>query len=96
MEHLVFTDDKTQQWLLDILRTSIVKVTFEKVDKSIRVMEATLSPEHLPKIIIEESSEPKEVKPRKESTTAFYVFDVEKQEFRAIRWSSITHIEFEL
>lgn len=72
-----------------------MNITFEKVDGTIRQMLCTLNPELLPKVepvVLAEGEEPKEVKPRKESTTAFRVFDLEKSEFRSIRWDSMTQI----
>lgn len=92
---LEFNLDSEKIWLLSTLKESIVEIQFTKVDGSIRVMNSTLCPELLPKIEpkpIVENSDPIEFKPRKESTTAFRVFDVEKQEFRSCRWDSIISI----
>ena len=92
---LQFVEDVEKNWLLNNLRMSQMNITFEKVDGSIRQMLCTLNPELLPKVesvVLAEGEEPKEVKPRKESTTAFRVFDLEKSEFRSIRWDSMTQI----
>ena len=92
---LQFVEDVEKNWLLNNLRISEMNITFEKVDGTIRQMLCTLNPELLPKVepvVLAEGEEPKEVKPRKESTTAFRVFDLEKSEFRSIRWDSITQI----
>lgn len=92
---LQFIEDVEKNWLLNNLRMSQMNITFEKVDGTIRQMLCTLNPELLPKIepvVLAEGEEPKEVKPRKESTTAFRVFDLEKSEFRSIRWDSMTQI----
>lgn len=92
---LSFKDDIEKNWLLGILKTDKVSITFEKVDGTIRELIGSLDPEFLPKIepvVLGEGEEPKEVKPRKESTTAFRVFDLEKSEFRSVRWDSIISI----
>lgn len=92
---LQFVEDVEKNWLLNNLRMSQMNITFEKVDGSIRQMLCTLNLELLPKVepvVLVEGEELKEVKPRKESTTAFRVFDLEKSEFRSIRWDSMTQI----
>ena len=92
---LQFVEDFEKNWLLNNLRMSQMKITFEKVDGSIREMLCTLNPELLPKVeplVLAEGEEPKEAKPRKESTTAFRVYDLEKAEFRSIRWDSMTQL----
>lgn len=92
---LQFLEDIEKNWLLNNLRMSQMNITFEKVDGTIRQMLCTLNPELLPKVepvVLAEGEEAKEVKPRKESTTAFRVFDLEKSEFRSIRWDSMTQI----
>jgi hypothetical protein len=92
---LQFVEDIEKNWLLDNLKTARMNITFEKVDGTIREMLCTLDSELLPKIepvVLVEGEVPKEVKPRKESTTAFRVYDLEKLEFRSIRWNSITQI----
>ena len=90
-----FVEDLEKNWLLNNLRMSKMNITFEKVDGTIREMLCTLNPELLPKVepvALAEGEEPKEVKPRKESPTLFRVFDLEKSEFRTIRWDSMTQL----
>ena len=92
---LQFVEDVEKNWLLNNLRMSQMNITFEKVDGTIRQMLCTLNPELLPKVepvVLVEGEELKEVKPRKESTTVFRVYDLEKSEFRSIRWNSMTQI----
>lgn len=92
---LEFTHEVEKNWLIGVLKTDKVAITFEKVDGTIREMICSLDPEFLPKVepvVLAEGEEPKEVKPRKESTTAFRVYDLEKSDWRSIKWDSIISI----
>lgn len=92
---LQFVEDVEKNWLLNNLKMSQMKITFEKVDGSIRKMLCTLNPELLPKIepvVLVEGEEPKPVKVRAESPTVFRVFDLEKSEFRSIKWDAMIQI----
>ena len=93
---LPFDSNEAKNWLLYILKTSKVKITFEKVDGSERIMMSTLMPSLLPKIKLKDEDLNKPIKEKKESTTTFRVFDTEKQEFRSVRWNSIKSINFEI
>lgn len=92
-----FDDDASKRAFLILLGKHKMHITFEKVDKTIREMNCTLIPELLPKLpetVLNESGEVVLPKERKESTTAFKVFDIDKQEFRSIRWNSIQSFMF--
>lgn len=89
---LKFETDIEKNLLIGNLKNEKVNITFEKVDGAIREMLCTLNPELLPKVepkALAEGEEDKEVKPRKESTTTFRVYDLEKSDWRSIRWDSI-------
>jgi hypothetical protein len=91
---LDFSDQSGKDWLKSILSEGIVEITFTKVNGEKRVMRSTLYPEYLPKVEIKEGEE---VKPKKEyvqSPLTLRVFDVEKQDWRSLRWDSITTINF--
>jgi hypothetical protein len=79
--------------LIRHLHEGIVTVTFTKADGTLRVMQATLNKDLLPKIEVNEDAPKKEVKPKKESTTSIPVFDTEIQAWRAITWNNIVSIE---
>lgn len=92
---LEFNTDVEKNWLINNLKNEKVNITFQKVDGTIREMLCTLNPELLPKIepvVLTEGKETEQVKPRKESTTAFRVYDLEKSDWRSVCWSSIISI----
>lgn len=91
IEKLKFETQDEKDFLLNCLKTSKVNIKFEKVDKTIREMKCTLLPDLLPKILehILESQEVVDAKPKKESETAFRVWDLDKSAWRSIKWDSI-------
>jgi hypothetical protein len=81
--------------ILEALHKGVVKVSFNKVDGTPRVMAATLDPKLLPAVEIKESTpSDKPAKPRKENTTSVRVYDVEINEWRSITWANITNIQY--
>ena len=80
--------EKFRDWLRGLLKSEVVDLTFTKKDGTIRKMKCTLSEEKLP---------PQgETKARKENIESLPVFDLEKNEWRAFRYDSITEIKFTL
>lgn len=69
------------------LKTCIATVTFEKQDKSIRVMRCTLMSEHLP-----EMKEADEKKKKKENEDVLAVWDLDQGGWRSFRIDSIKGI----
>lgn len=84
-EQKIFRD-----WLVGVLKTETVDLTFEKKDGTIREMKATLEESKLP--VIEKKTD----RVRKENDEVLSMFDLEKNEWRACRFDSITNINFTL
>lgn len=98
VDKLNFEAQENKQILLDVLKTNKISLKFEKVDKTIREMNCTLIPDLLPKIPehVLESQETIEVKPRKESETAFRVWDLDKEAWRSAKWDSLISFDIRL
>ena len=79
-----------REWLMSILKTNTVGLTFKKKDDTIREMKCTLAEEKLPEI------EKKTERVRKENDNVISVFDIEKNEWRSCRYDSIKRINFTL
>jgi len=79
-----------REWVLGVLKTTTVDLTFEKKDGTIREMKATLEESKLP--VIEKKTD----RVRKENDQVLSVFDLEKNEWRSCRFDSITNINFTL
>ena len=78
-------------WLKGMLQAEKVEVTFTKADGTERVMNCTLHPDLLPKVEIKEDA-----KPRKESTTAMRVYDLDKKEWRSFTIKKVNKIQIAL
>ncbi len=72
--------------LLPVLFIKEVNVIFTKVDGTERTMRCTLVPAKLP-VIVEDPEKPK--KERKQNPDVLPVFDLDKNEWRSFRWSSV-------
>jgi hypothetical protein len=81
-------DSVVREGIRNILRQSVVEVTFTKSDGTERVMKCTLDEQHLP--VKESSEEP--AKDRKVNPDVCSVWDVEKKAWRSFRWDSIIKI----
>ena len=79
----------TREHVLADLRQSICKVTFTKVDGTLRTMYATLIPQHLPDRGEVAVSEGKDEKVRS-SPDRVYAWDVEKKDWRCFYLKNIT------
>jgi len=73
--------------LKQLLSESVLTVSFNKKDGTLRTMLCTLMPEHLPIVEKKEESEAKE--PKKQSEESIAVWDLEKNAWRAFRLDSI-------
>ena len=79
-----------RDWLVSLLKTNTVGLTFKKKDDTIREMKCTLAEEKLPTI------EKKTDRVRKENDSVISVFDIEVGEWRSCRYDSIKQINFTL
>ena len=79
-----------KEWLVGVLKTNTVDLTFKKKDDTIRQMKCTLVESMLPTI------EKKTDRVRKENDDVLSMFDLEKGEWRSCRYDSITQINFKL
>jgi hypothetical protein len=78
-----------RDWLVGLLRTGNVTVTFQKKDGEMRDMLCTLREELLPKV--EQGR-----KTDRQNINSLPVFDVNKNEWRAFRYDSVKQIKFVL
>lgn len=78
-------DNVVKEGIRNILRTSVITVTFTKADGTSRDMKCTLAAEFLPAQEVKESE-------RKSSPDNCPVWDMEKQAWRSFRWDSINKI----
>lgn len=84
------TDPVFRDWLRGILTVENVTVTFTKTDGTEREMRCTLNP------VIAIPYEKKTEKLKKTNTDALAVWDLDKNEWRSFRYSSIKSINFTL
>ena len=89
-EKFVFTTKKEKDWLIGLLRSEIVQLTFTKKDGTERIMKCTLAEQKIPAENVPKGTE------RAKSDEAVAVFDLENNGWRSFRWDSLTNIEFEL
>jgi len=82
---MVMMDGIVKEGIRNLLRQSVVTVTFAKADGTIRDMKCTLAEEFLPAQEVKESQ-------RKHSPDSCPVWDMEKQAWRSFRWDSISKI----
>lgn len=83
------TDTEFKTWLKGVLRSqSSTIVTFTKKDGTKRHMNCTLSEDFIPG-----DKQPKGTE-KELSVDTCRVFDLEKNEWRSFRWSSITDVEY--
>lgn len=79
-------DGITKEGIRNLLRNSVVTITFTKADGTPREMKCTLSEQFLPAQEVTESK-------RKNSPDSCPVWDMEKQAWRSFRWDSIVKIQ---
>jgi len=72
--------DGFREFLRMVLNKQTVEVTFTKVNGDIRVMECTLDPNVLPKVVVNEDAPKRE---KKKSDTSLAVYDVKAEGWRS-------------
>jgi hypothetical protein len=82
-------DGAAREGIRNILRNSVVEITFTKADGSSRVMKCTLSEEFLPTV---EKNHDENATKRAVNPDVCPVWDMENQAWRSFRWDSITGI----
>jgi hypothetical protein len=85
-----FKTKKEKDWLIGLLRSEIVELTFIKKDGSERIMTCTLAEQKIPAENAPKGTE------RAKNDEAVAVFDLENNGWRSFRWDSLTNIEFTL
>lgn len=88
-KYLDFSDEVTKAWFINVLKVSSVILEFTKADGTQRVMKCTLNPKEIPEM------EPSSTK-RAEPKTAFRVYDLEKKDWRSVRWNYINKMHIEV
>jgi hypothetical protein len=76
---------KSRKWLIGLLESSPVEVTFTKKDGTERIMKCTLQEEYLPETVGGE---------RKKNEDSLAVYDLDMEGWRSFRWDSIKGINF--
>ena len=85
-----FKTKKEKDWLLSLLRSEIVELTFTKKDGTERIMKCTLAEQKIPSEHVPKGTD------RAKNDEAVAVFDLENQGWRSFRWDSLKNIYFTL
>jgi hypothetical protein len=85
-----FRNDYKKEWFKQLLRTEEVEVTFTKKDGTERVMRCSLNENDVPSF---DATKPSS---RRVSKDVIAVVDLDKKEWRSIRWDSMKIIKFSL
>lgn len=86
----IFDTKDKKDWLIGLLKSEIVELTFTKKDGTERIMKCTLSEQKIP-----EENAPKGAS-RAKNDEAVAVFDLENNGWRSFRWDSLTKIQFNI
>ena len=89
-ENFEFKTKKEKDWLLGLLRSQIVDITFTKKDGSERILKCTLMESEIPTEKVPKGTE------KSKSDEVVPVFDIENDGWRSFRWDSIKQINFTL
>jgi len=89
-ENFEFKTKKEKDWLLGLLRSQIVDITFTKKDGSERILKCTLMESKIPTEKVPKGTE------KSKNDEVVPVFDVENDGWRSFRWDSIKQINFTL
>lgn len=93
------TDDEKKAWrdrIRHTINTRIVNISFEKADKSIRVMKCTTCFDNIPKEFHPETKEDEPSKKRVINKDELCtVFDLEANAWRSFRWAKLTSLEIQ-
>lgn len=76
-----------REQLVNMLRAGVIRVTFEKVDGSTRVMDCTLQPQYLP-----ENYQNKQPMLTEEVGNSLAVWDMAASDWRSFRVSSVKSV----
>ena len=87
-EKFEFKTKKEKNWLLGLLRSEVVEITFTKKDGSERIMKCTLMESKIPSEIMPKGTE------KAKNDEVLPVFDIENDGWRSFRWDSIRQINF--
>jgi len=87
-ENFEFKTKKEKNWLLGLLRSEVVDITFTKKDGSDRIMKCTLMESKIPTEKMPKGTE------KAKSDEVVPVFDIENDGWRSFRWDSIRQINF--
>ena len=87
-EKFEFKTKKEKNWLLGLLRSEVVDITFTKKDGSERIMKCTLMESKIPTEKMPKGTE------KAKSDEVVPVFDIENDGWRSFRWDSIRQINF--
>lgn len=85
----LFLEPVAKDWLEGMLKTGPAKITFTKTDGTERIMNCTLNESV---VVAYERRTERTVRPANENVLV--VFDIDKNQWRSFRLSSITKIEF--
>ncbi len=85
-----FKTKKEKDWLIGLLQSEIVELTFTKKDGSERIMKCTLAEQKIPAENVPKGTD------RAKNDEAVAVFDLENNGWRSFRWDSLTNITFTL
>jgi len=83
-----FKTKKEKDWLINLLRSEIVELTFTKKGGTERIMKCTLSEQKIPEENLPKGTE------RAKNEEAVAVFDLENNGWRSFRWDSLKNISF--
>ena len=83
-EKFEFKTKKEKNWLLGLLRSEVVDITFTKKDGTERVMNCTLLEDYLPETT---------GAGRSAGSDALAVFDVDADGWRSFRWDSVKAVK---
>jgi len=89
-EKLEFKTKKEKNWLLSLLRSEVVDITFTKKDGSERIMKCTLLESKIPSEKMPKGTE------KAKNDEVVPVFDIENDGWRSFRWESIRAIHFSI
>jgi len=89
-EKLEFKTKKEKNWLLSLLRSEVVDITFTKKDGSKRIMKCTLLESKIPSEKMPKGTE------KAKNDEVVPVFDIENDGWRSFRWDSIRAIHFSI
>lgn len=92
----LFFESEDKTWLKNLLRSSIVDVTFIKKDGTERTMKCTLREDTVPAKVVSESANTVVTKTRSSNEDALAVYDIESNGWRSFRWDSVVAIEWGL